>query len=141
MLARQVSIVYCDDIRQEHNGKTMLIGCYENDMVLKKIPYTISKMYCYFNLRLSLDDSANDFSVALKLNDNEINTFESIPIDKSNAIKFDLCDLNEFSVFGVIAIKDLLVASSSIFKLCVIINQETIEGNCLRIIDLESLNK
>ena len=32
--------IFCDDIRQENNGKFLIIGCYSDSMVVSSFPYS-----------------------------------------------------------------------------------------------------
>ncbi|WP_306046099.1 hypothetical protein [Nioella sp. MMSF_3534] len=45
--------VFCDDIRQEVNGKTTLVGCYSGDMNFSKpAPARVANLCAYINIRI-----------------------------------------------------------------------------------------
>lgn len=41
---RQVSAIFCDDVRQETSGKLIFIGVYTGTLIVPKLPTTLSKL-------------------------------------------------------------------------------------------------
>lgn len=47
---RHLEVLYCDDVREEINGKLMFIGTYIGDMLVSQIPVTLPKLVLYVTL-------------------------------------------------------------------------------------------
>lgn len=56
---------FCDDIRQEANGKWLLVGCYGDNMILSSMPYS-GKLACFLTLSIPKGTTAvfADYSLA-----------------------------------------------------------------------------
>lgn len=46
MSDRYAHALYCDDIRQEANGKVMFLGCYQSDLIIYGKPPTVLPKLC-----------------------------------------------------------------------------------------------
>lgn len=71
MIARQVQVIYCDDIRQEVNGKLSFIGVYANDMLVNKFPIVVSKLCVSVKTLAPASDPINSMTVRI-LKDDEL---------------------------------------------------------------------
>jgi hypothetical protein len=60
-----VSVIICDDVRQEGNGKEILIGVYNGTIVFKTLPSEIPKLVFRISVRLHKLD-AKKFSIAVQ---------------------------------------------------------------------------
>lgn len=53
---RTVSLIVCDDVRQEINGKLILIGVYTGDIVVSALPVTLTQLHFFIEIRMDSGD-------------------------------------------------------------------------------------
>lgn len=84
MIARQVQTVFCDDIRQEVNGKLSLIGVYGGNMLVPAFPVIIPKLCLLVKILAPADDPINSMTVRVLRNDEVLQEI-NIDEDQLNA--------------------------------------------------------
>lgn len=47
---RYLETLYCDEVREEKNGKLLFIGAYMGDMLVQEIPAVLQKLVIYVKL-------------------------------------------------------------------------------------------
>lgn len=50
----ELSAVYCDDIRHEHNGKDIYIGVYSDEIILPELPYSMPCLTIAWAIRMPI---------------------------------------------------------------------------------------
>ena len=140
MIARQVSVMYCDDIRQEVTGKNIFIGCYSRDMLVSRFPFTIEKLFCFFTLRLPIDDDAKTLDFCLKINDvivskiNDVSFDELVSSESDIKLNDDRFAVTEKAISGILNIKGHLLNEPSLITFSVYVDGEELVGQKLRVI-------
>lgn len=69
--ARQVEVIYCDDIRQELGSKFSYMGVYGADLVLQSFPVTLPKLCLAVKVITGVDDPFDELEVLVLQGDDE----------------------------------------------------------------------
>lgn len=65
---RSAFALYCDDIREEANGKSSLMGVHEGNLVVESLPARLSKLCVVIFARFTPDKPVKTFKVSIELN-------------------------------------------------------------------------
>lgn len=65
-MAPRLSVIFCEDIRHEIGGKKSLMGILGERILVKKMPFTFSKLCCHFSVELPEGQSPKQ-SMIIKL--------------------------------------------------------------------------
>ncbi len=79
-MSRSAFALYCDDIREEINGKSSLMGVYEGNLVVESLPVRLPKLCVVIFSRFSPDNPVKTFKVTVELNGEVI---ASIPVTET----------------------------------------------------------
>ena len=67
-----LSAVVCDDVREENNGKEILIGVYSGTIAVQEIPSPPLPLRCWVNLRIQSSSKVRLYFRAMDHDNNEI---------------------------------------------------------------------
>ena len=67
-MSRSAFALYCDDIREEINGKSSLMGVYEGNLVVESLPVRLPKLCVVIFSRFSPDNPVKTFKVTVESN-------------------------------------------------------------------------
>lgn len=70
-MARSVDTLYCDDIRQEINGKFSYIGVYQSELIAQSLPITLPKLCIVIMVRSPIDDPPQSLTVQIRKNEGD----------------------------------------------------------------------
>ena len=73
MSKRQLTTIYCDDIRQEVGNKQSFMGIYNGEMVLETLPITIAKFCISVRIATPSDTPFKNVKVTVYLDEAVIN--------------------------------------------------------------------
>ncbi|MCB1782380.1 MAG: hypothetical protein KDI13_00140 [Alphaproteobacteria bacterium] len=121
---------FCDDIREEKNGKITLVGVYHNDIIVPEIPAFLPKFYIMVNivsaerekqilpLKIEYGDDIiadgdvvvefqkNKFHENIETNETHISLiFSPFPITKEDFLKVKIKIENEWTIAGQIFVQ------------------------------------
>ncbi|HCL3802833.1 hypothetical protein ACEP1S_17610 [Pseudomonas aeruginosa] len=71
-MSRQISTLYCDDIRHELGKKASYIGCYSGTLYVPQFPTTLSKLCIFLKATTPSTDPFGKLKVRIALNDRVI---------------------------------------------------------------------
>lgn len=71
-MGRCFTAIYCDDIRQEINGKYTLVGCYGSHMFLSEFPAKLPRFNAHTTLYIPLSESFSHIRIVLNKGAEEI---------------------------------------------------------------------
>lgn len=80
MIDRHVETIFCDDIRQEINGKISYIGVYSGYLFVQQFPVTLPKLCVDIKVVSIGDHPLRSLKLQILKNDE---TFQDVPIDSS----------------------------------------------------------
>lgn len=71
-----VSGTFCDDVRREDNGKLLLIGCYNSNMIVREFPFTPARLCLHFNVIFRTESAPQKVVVTVKKDGEKMIGFE-----------------------------------------------------------------
>lgn len=130
-VARQLSGYFCDDIRDEIDGKVTLVGCYMGSLGVSKFPAIIPKLCAYVRLLAPKDREFTQVRLIVRRDDEVIiDGLLEAPIE-------DVPEGDEYtgvqSIYSRIVIRNLAVAETCVMKVRAIADGEELAGLGLRI--------
>ena len=86
MLPRSVVSLFCDDIREEKSGMSILIGIYPENVNVHSFPFAFPKIGMYTRINIDVEDSPGEIAVIIstpKNDDAVLTSFSEEFISKS----------------------------------------------------------
>lgn len=76
-----LSVIYCDDVRHEIDGKVTLVGCYNTKYLVEAFPVQIRQLVAHFTLDSKVDNplQSGKYKVKVLINDEAIIDVEGDP--------------------------------------------------------------
>jgi hypothetical protein len=88
MTDRHLSVIFCDDVRQEINGKLTLVGCYGAEMLVTEFPLMLPKLCVTMSAETTV---SNPFkSIAFAVVDEHEVEYARAEISEDDLAKFSL---------------------------------------------------
>lgn len=63
----QVILLVCDDLRLEFNGKTILVGVYNGDIIIPFSPFAAGQLYFIFNFECDVSEIPRNLTFEITL--------------------------------------------------------------------------
>lgn len=70
-----LTTIFCDDIRQEINGKFTLVGCYNSQLLVSDFPFTLPRLAIHFILECEDESPAPAGDITLQVFQDEREIF------------------------------------------------------------------
>ncbi|KRA51820.1 hypothetical protein [Pseudoxanthomonas sp. Root630] len=71
-IQRSIGGIFCDDIREEVNGKISLVGCYTGGMQVESFPATLPKLCVFVRVIFSAHEPPSSVSFRLLRDDEQL---------------------------------------------------------------------
>lgn len=75
-MSRSFNTIFCDDVREEVNGKMTIVGSFNRYLYVESLPIVIPKFCIILQTYSDGDDLLKNFKITIKQNDEEITTQE-----------------------------------------------------------------
>lgn len=102
-----MSVIFCEDVRQEQSGQLTIIGAYQDLVMVKSLPHQFHKLTALVKVRMPVSNLPNSLAFRIENHKNEVLAEASIPKDfKSKAPTNSDADA---SMAAIIALNNLKV--------------------------------
>jgi hypothetical protein len=75
-MSTNASLIICDDVRVEFNGKVIMIGVYTGDMLIPAEPFIASQLYFFFYIDTPIDESPNKVTLEVTMPQQDASRWE-----------------------------------------------------------------
>ena len=122
---RQLEVMYCDDIRQETNGKISLMGIYGDNLVLANFPAKLAKLCLVVRILTPKDDPIKSMTLKVFIDDqvliqsilNEENISDNISVNENGIIAFRfLVTLSEIGFKDICTLRTTVQTEEEVFE-------------------------
>lgn len=108
---RRIDVTFCDDVRQEVGNKLTLVGCYNVDMILDRLPIVLPKFCAHIRIWTPIERPFGSLNLRLK-QDEDVLAEHSVPLEHLVFQKPErLNDATHFTAAAVLCVSPFAIES------------------------------